>query len=59
MTLLFRDRATDGLRPLWFQVLGDLLFHAPREQWSTMKQDVSHAVRQMWRNPATGRLRRS
>jgi putative ABC transport system permease protein len=51
MTLLFRARATDGLLRLWFQVLGDLLFHAPREHWGTMKQDVRYAVRQIWRNP--------
>jgi putative ABC transport system permease protein len=51
MTLLFRARATDGLLRLWFQVLGDLLFHAPREHWSTMKQDVRYAVRQMRCNP--------
>ena len=51
MTLLFRARATDGLLRLWFQVLGDLLFHAPREHWGTVKQDVRYAVRQIRRNP--------
>src|SRR5688572_13943716 len=51
MTLLFRARATDGLLRLWFQVLGDLLFHAPREHWGTIKQDVRYAVRQIRRNP--------
>ena len=51
MTLLFRARATDGLLRLWLQVLGDLLWHAPREHWSTMTQDVRHAVRHMRSNP--------
>jgi predicted permease len=51
MSLLFRARATDGYLRLWLQVLGDLLFHAPREHWSTMKQDLRFAVRQMRRNP--------
>lgn len=51
MSLLFRARATDGYLRLWLQVLGDMLFHAPREHWSTMKQDLRYAVRQMRRNP--------
>jgi hypothetical protein len=51
MSLLFRARATDGYLRLWLQVLGDMLFHAPREHWSTMKQDFRYAVRQMRRNP--------
>jgi macrolide transport system ATP-binding/permease protein len=45
MSLLFRGRATDGAVRLWLQVLGDLVFHAPREHWSTMKQDLRYAVR--------------
>ena len=32
MSLLFRARANDGLLRLWFQVLGDLVFHAPQER---------------------------
>ena len=51
MSLLFRARATEGRLSLWCQILGDLVFHAPREQWSTMKQDLRYAVRQMLRNP--------
>ncbi len=51
MSLLFRARATHGVLRLWLQVLGDLLFHAPQEHLSTMKQDFQYAVRQMRRNP--------
>ena len=51
MSLLFRARASDGFLRLRVQVLGDLLCHAPREHWSTMKQDVKYAVRQMRCNP--------
>ena len=51
MSLLFRARANDGLLRLWFQVLGDLVFHAPQEHWSTIKQDVRYAVRQLRRAP--------
>jgi hypothetical protein len=51
MSLLFRARSTDGLLSLWFQVLGDLLFHAPKEHWSTLKQDLRHSVRQLRRSP--------
>jgi putative ABC transport system permease protein len=58
MSLLFRARAdagdarTAGLATLWFQVLGDLLFHAPREHWALMKQDVRYAFRSWRRTPA-------
>ena len=54
MSLLFRDRATHGTVRLWLQVLGDLMLHAPQEQWSTMKQDLS--LRTAW-PPARARLR--
>jgi hypothetical protein len=40
MSLLFRARGSDGLVRLWLQVLGDLIFHAPREHWSATKQDL-------------------
>jgi putative ABC transport system permease protein len=51
MSLLFRARASDGSLRLWLQVLGDLLFHAPQEHWSTVKQDLRYAIRQLRRNP--------
>ena len=51
MSLLFRARAHDGSLRLWFQVLGDLVFHAPHEHWSTMKQELRYAVRQLRRSP--------
>jgi hypothetical protein len=51
MSLLFRGRASGGSLGLWFQVLGDLLFHAPREHWNAMKQDLRYAVRQLRRSP--------
>lgn len=51
MSLLFRDRATEGRLVLWLQVLGDLIFHAPHEHWSALTRDVRFAVRQAWRNP--------
>jgi putative ABC transport system permease protein len=51
MSLLFRDRAAEGGSKLWLQVLGDLLFHAPSEHWSTMKQDLRYAVRMLLRAP--------
>lgn len=51
MSLLFRARATDRSLGLWFQVLGDLVFHAPREHWSATKQDLRYAVRQLRRSP--------
>jgi predicted permease len=51
MSLLFRARASEGFVRLWLQVLGDLLFHAPREHWSTMKQDLRYAVRTLLRAP--------
>jgi putative ABC transport system permease protein len=51
MTLLFRDRATESSVSLWLQVLGDLVFHAPKEHWSTMKQDLRYALRTLLRAP--------
>ena len=50
MSLLFRARASGGSVGLWFQVFGDLVFHAPQEHWSTMKQDLRYAVRQLRRS---------
>ena len=51
MSLVFRDRAKSGSLFLWLQVLGDLLFHAPQEHWSTTKQDLRFAFRQIRRSP--------
>ena len=51
MSLLFRDRTSEGSSRLWLQVLGDLLVHAPKEHWSTMKQDLRYAVRTLLRAP--------
>jgi hypothetical protein len=47
MWLLFRARSSEGSVRLWLQILGDLLFHAPKEHWSTMKQDLRYAVRML------------
>src|SRR5262245_6101118 len=52
MSLLFRARTAEGSIGLWLQVLGDVLFHAPREHWSTIKQDLRYAVRMLLRAPA-------
>jgi putative ABC transport system permease protein len=52
MSLLFRARAEQGRLRLWSQVIGDLLFHAPREHWSMAKQDVRYAFRSWCRAPA-------
>src|SRR5688572_876076 len=51
MSQVFRARTTDGFTRLWFQVLGDLVFHAPREHWSATKQDLRYALRQFRRSP--------
>jgi putative ABC transport system permease protein len=51
MSLLFRDRASEGGIGLWFQVLGDLIFHAPHEHWNVLTQDLRFAIRQVWRSP--------
>jgi putative ABC transport system permease protein len=51
MSLLFRERAAEGRIRLCFQVLGDLLFHAPREHWNSLTQDVRFAFRQVRRSP--------
>jgi putative ABC transport system permease protein len=52
MSLLFRARASEGTVRLWLQVLGDLLFHAPHEHWSVMRQDLRYAILAMLRAPA-------
>jgi putative ABC transport system permease protein len=52
MSMLFRGRAEGDRVTLWFQVVGDLLFHAPREHWSMAKQDVRYAFRS-WRRAPT------
>jgi putative ABC transport system permease protein len=51
MSLLFRARSADGPVGLWLQVLGDLVFHAPKEHWSTLKQDLRYSVRTLLRAP--------
>jgi putative ABC transport system permease protein len=52
MSLLFRSRETGGSVRLWLQVIGDLVFHAPKEHWSTLKQDLRYAVRTLLGQPA-------
>jgi putative ABC transport system permease protein len=52
MSLLFRGRAGEGRVRLWLQVVGDLMFHAPREHWSMATQDVRYALRSWRRTPA-------
>src|SRR5688572_5075043 len=51
MSLLFRDRALEGPLRLWVQVLGDFIFHAPREHWSALRQDLRYGLRQVRRSP--------
>jgi predicted permease len=51
MSLLFRERAADGSLRLWLQVLADLIVHAPREHWSSARQDLRYAIRQLLRGP--------
>jgi len=51
MSLLFRARVASGALGLWLQVLRDLVFHAPRERWDTMKHDLRYAVRELRRSP--------
>ena len=51
MSLVFRDRTSERSVRLWLQVLGDFLFHAPKEHWSVMKQDLRYAVRTLLRAP--------
>ena len=51
MALLFRDSARSGSVRLWLQVLGDLVCHAPKEHWSTTKQDLRYALRTLRRAP--------
>jgi putative ABC transport system permease protein len=52
MSLLFRARGEEGRLRLWFQVVVDVLFHAPQEHWSMAKQDVRYALRSWRRAPA-------
>ena len=56
MALLFRARANESPLRLWLQVLGDLLFHAPREHWSTTKQEFRYASRQLRHSPGFSAL---
>jgi putative ABC transport system permease protein len=56
MALLFRARAGDQVLKLWIQVIGDLLFHAPREHWCLVKQDARYALRTWRRSPAVPTL---
>lgn len=51
MSLLFRARTKEGTLRLWFQVVGDLLLHAPREHWSMTRQDLRYALRSWRRTP--------
>ena len=51
MSWLFRARADSGAFGLWVQVLRDLVSHAPRERWDTMKHDLRYAVRDLRRSP--------
>ncbi len=39
MSLLFRGRATDGSVRLWLQILGDLVFHAPRHSTAVVQAE--------------------
>ena len=52
MSLLFRARSSEGPAMLWLQVLGDLVFHAPQEHVTAVKQDLRYAFRQLRRAPA-------
>lgn len=52
MSEIFRSRASEGVGRLWLQVLGDLVFRASRQHWSTMKQDLFYAFRALSRTPA-------
>ena len=51
MSLVFRDPTAEGRIRLSLQVLGDVIFHAPQEHWSTTKQDLRFAFRQIRRSP--------
>lgn len=51
MSLLFRERSAEGSITLWLQVLGDLVFHAPKEHWGVLKQDLKYAFRTLLREP--------
>lgn len=51
MSQLFRDRRREGTVALWIQIAGDLIFHAPREHWQALKQDLRYAWRQLFHHP--------
>src|SRR5687767_4339488 len=51
MSLLFRARTSESSVRLWLQVLGDLVFHAPKEHWRTTRQDLRYAVRTLLHAP--------
>jgi putative ABC transport system permease protein len=52
MTRLYRDRLRDeSPRSVWLALVGDLLCTAPKEQMSTLVQDVRHAWRTWRRTP--------
>src|SRR5215510_3141943 len=51
MSLLFRDRTSEASIRLWLQVLRDVVCHAPKEHWSTIKQDLRYAVLMLLRAP--------
>jgi putative ABC transport system permease protein len=51
MASLFRSRTSEGTIRLWLQVFGDFIFHAPKEHWSTLKQDLRYAARTLLRAP--------
>jgi putative ABC transport system permease protein len=52
MVLLFRERCGEARLRSWLQAAGDLLFHAPKEHWGMLQQDVRYALRTWRRAPA-------
>ncbi len=52
MTHLYRDRVrSEGATGVWLALVADLARTAPREQLSTLVQDVRHACRTWRRTP--------
>jgi putative ABC transport system permease protein len=52
MTHLYRDRVRgEGATSVWLALVADLARTAPREQFSTLRQDVRHAWRTWRRTP--------
>lgn len=51
MAALFRERSAERSFRLWLQVLGDLVFLAPREHGILLKQDLRYALRALRRAP--------